>query len=537
MGQSGQVGQPAVPVLAAATPHKTGRKGLWAAFGVVGLLAAGAGGFVALNGGGTDQDELVADPTTTTVASTSSVPSTTEAALPRTVAELATSTVMVVLVDAADRPMCSGSGTVVDTQGTILTNAHVVARDEFCPYEKIIIAVTDDSGVPPVFTYQADLLVVDEDLDLAVVRAERDLDGVEISETFVATAIGDSDAVQIGDPIRILGYPSIGGDTITFTNGSVSGFTSQVGIGERSWIKTDATIAGGNSGGTAVNDEGELIGIPTQGGASSDSPVVDCRILTDTNGDGLINDFDQCVPFGGFLNGIRPVNLALPLLEQARTATPTTFAPTEPTIEIDLEEVFFYLPGFSLGITEVPEDQVFVSTATAGDTELCFWFGWSGMADGARWDSIWLVDDQIVEDYSFFDQVWDAGPKGTDYWVCASNELGIEAGLYEIAFLVDGDLFFVESILVTPEPVPVHTVTFSNETGGQVCYLMINPDGSADTGLDELGGDEILAPGDQRSFQLPEGAFDIWAYDCENNALAELDAFVVTGPTTVSLTP
>ena len=134
-------------------------------------------------------------------------------------------------------------------------------------------------------------------------------------------------------------------------------------------------------------------------------------------------------------------------------------------------------------------------------------------------------------------QVWDAGPKGTDYWVCASNELGIEAGLYEIAFLVDGDLFFVESILVTPEPVPVHTVTFSNETGGQVCYLMINPDGSADTGLDELGGDEILAPGDQRSFQLPEGAFDIWAYDCENNALAELDAFVVTGPTTVSLTP
>jgi S1-C subfamily serine protease len=533
------VGAPTTP-----PSEKKSRVGLWAAPGVLLLLVVGAAGVAVLDGGGGSdesdegiaRDEVVAP--TTTAPATTTVPETSLPNVPRTVAELAKSTVMVVLVDSSDVPVCFGSGTVVDPDGTILTNAHVVAKDSSCPYERIIIAVTDDSGVPPVFAYQADLLAVDVDLDLAVVRAARDLGGVAAAGSFVATAIGDSDAVQIGDSLRILGYPSIGGDTITFTNGSVSGFTSQVGIGARSWIKTDATIAGGNSGGTAVNNASELIGIPTQGGASNESPVVDCRVLTDTNGDGLVDDTDQCVPFGGFLNGIRPVNLALPLLEAARVASPITFTPAEPPADFNLDELFFYLPAFSLG---VPEDSVttdFVVTASSADTDLCFWFAWSGMVDGVSWDSVWLVDDQIVDEYSFFDQVWDVGPAGTDFWVCASNEAGFVAGLYEIAFLVDGERFFVESIEVTEEPVPVHEVTFVNETGEEACYVTINPTGSADIGLGELGEDEVLASGDQRPFLLPEGVFDVQVYNCDIELIAaDLDSIAVGGDMVVSMRP
>ena len=60
------------------------------------------------------------------------------------------------------------------------------------------------------------------------------------------------------------GYPGLGGDTPTFTRGTVSGFLVDEVLGlDRGWIKTDAEINRGNSGGMAINDRGELIGIPT----------------------------------------------------------------------------------------------------------------------------------------------------------------------------------------------------------------------------------------------------------------------------------
>jgi S1-C subfamily serine protease len=130
--------------------------------------------------------------------------------------------------------------------------------------------------------------------------------------------LGDSDALAIGDDLIILGYPGIGGATITLTSGKVAGFTAQGGLGDRAFIKTSATIAGGNSGGLAANTAGELVGIPTQLGYGGDDQFVDCRVLVDTNGDGRVDERDDCVPTGGFINALRPVNLALPLIERAK---------------------------------------------------------------------------------------------------------------------------------------------------------------------------------------------------------------------------
>ena len=72
-----------------------------------------------------------------------------------------------------------------------------------------------------------------------------------------AIELGDSDSLNLGDRISIFGYPGIGGETVTYTSGNVSGFGGEPGVREsRAWIKTDATIAGGNSGGTAGDAAG-----------------------------------------------------------------------------------------------------------------------------------------------------------------------------------------------------------------------------------------------------------------------------------------
>ena len=133
--------------------------------------------------------------------------------------------------------------------------------------------------------------------------------------------LGDSDAMQLGDRLAIFGYPGIGGETVTFTSGNVSGFTGDKNVrSHRAWIKTDATIAGGNSGGTAVNQAGQLVGVPTQAAAGAGVTPVDARPVLDTNRDGRIDQRDTPMAVGGFINGLRPVNLAFPLLEKGRHA-------------------------------------------------------------------------------------------------------------------------------------------------------------------------------------------------------------------------
>jgi hypothetical protein len=53
-------------------------------------------------------------------------------------------------------------------------------------------------------------------------------------------------------------------------------------------------------------------------GYGGEDQFVDCRTLADTNRDGVVDDRDSCVPTGGFINALRPINLALPMIEAAR---------------------------------------------------------------------------------------------------------------------------------------------------------------------------------------------------------------------------
>ncbi|MGQ9903085.1 MAG: S1 family peptidase [Anaerolineae bacterium] len=224
-----------------------------------------------------------------------------------------------------------GSGTVLTRDGLILTNYHVVdvsnLIEEFKSEknitileDKMVVLFTRQPDQPPVAMFIADVVDALPDLDLAIVRITSNLSGEEIdpdSLDLPFIELGDSDTVEIEDVLRIYGYPAIGGNTITFTRGNVSGFDSEEGVQGRAWIKTDATISGGNSGGTALNDAGQLVGVPTQAAVNSARNVTDCRRVQDTNGDGRIDNSDTCIPIGGFINALRPVNLAREMIEAA----------------------------------------------------------------------------------------------------------------------------------------------------------------------------------------------------------------------------
>lgn len=220
------------------------------------------------------------------------------------------------------RTFRTGSGTLITPDGLILTSAHLVTPGGSTEIDSVMVSLTERFEQPPVEEYLAEIVEIDEDLDVAVLRIISYQDGMPIvpgSLILPSVVIGDSDSLEIGDPISILGYPLIGGETITLTRGDVAGFTDETAYGDRAFIKTTATFSDGASGGLVIDEEGRMVAIPTQIGYGKFTDMVDCRLLADTNLDGRVNQRDTCVPVGGFINALRPINLAWPLIEAAKS--------------------------------------------------------------------------------------------------------------------------------------------------------------------------------------------------------------------------
>ncbi len=455
--------------------------------------------------------------------------------------DLTLSTVHLIGLDDDLQPKCAGSGVIVDPSGLILTNAHVVTSEGGCQFTSIGVARTIDASSAPELRYRAEVLAVDAGLDLAVVQIAGWLDADktdDLPSAYPAASLGDSDSVQLGDDVRILGYPMIGGDTITLTTGSVSGFTSQVGVGDRALIKTDATISAGNSGGMAVDANGQVIGIPTKAQASETGPAIDCRPVNDTNADGTVDEADNCVSVGGFLNGIRPINLADPILRAARTAEPIgpVAVPPGPQSNLDFERVVVSNPRFSLGVVDERAPAEVVKTAQAGINDLCLFFDWSGIPDGTRWDGAWFLNGEPEPDLGVPRETWVLGENGRNFWICATekNEAGLPAGVYEVGFFLEGEVLFAEGIVLTEEPVEVVPVIWSNDTGVELCGLAVNPvSDSGQVGMNELGAEDSILPGESQTIDLPLGRYVVEAYNCDGEAVADNYAGLpVEGPRT-----
>ena len=193
--------------------------------------------------------------------------------------------------------IAAGSGTIVSPDGFILTNFHVVGDvDTGFADEWHAIGVTDPAAPdrPPEHRYWARYVAGEPLYDLAILQILENADETPIAAgtVFPFLQVGDSNTVYPGDPVFVFGYPGISGNTITFTQGSISGFLGEdLTAGGKQWIKTDAKLARGNSGGTAVDENGILIGIPT------------LRYQTEDGGYIEAQDY------------LRPVALAWPLLE------------------------------------------------------------------------------------------------------------------------------------------------------------------------------------------------------------------------------
>ena len=137
-----------------------------------------------------------------------------------------------------------GSGFLIDSEGTIVTNNHVIdGADD-------IKVVLDDGSEHP-----ATLVGADDKSDIAVIRIEAD-------KSLPYLTWGDSDAVHLGDPVLAIGNPFGIGTTVT--SGIVSARGRDLHNGPYDdFIQVDASINRGNSGGPLVDSAGEVIGINT----------------------------------------------------------------------------------------------------------------------------------------------------------------------------------------------------------------------------------------------------------------------------------
>lgn len=209
--------------------------------------------------------------------------------------KLSKSTIKLYTLDNDFNVIAMGSGTIVNKEGYILTNFHCVGENGnlYNSEGYVAIAITDDvkKNIQPQYLAQYRSGV--DTLDLAVVKIVSDLNWNLISAgdlNLSPATISDSDKVELGDTINILGYPGVGGETITFTAGHVSGFVDDDEDSDIDWIKTDAVVNHGNSGGTAINNNGEMIGVPT------------AKIVGEDN---------------DIMFYLKPINQALPVLDDA----------------------------------------------------------------------------------------------------------------------------------------------------------------------------------------------------------------------------
>ncbi|HEY1351709.1 MAG TPA: trypsin-like peptidase domain-containing protein [Ktedonobacteraceae bacterium] len=141
-----------------------------------------------------------------------------------------------------------GSGVIIDQQGYIVTNNHVVNGGQ-----RFSVALFDGTMLP------AQLVGVDGADDLAVIK-------VTPSRKVYAMPVGDSSRLQVGNPVLAIGNPL--GITQTVTSGIVSALGRTVDEGQEGGtivgaVQTDAAINPGNSGGALVDMRGHLVGIPT----------------------------------------------------------------------------------------------------------------------------------------------------------------------------------------------------------------------------------------------------------------------------------
>ena len=199
-------------------------------------------------------------------------------------------TVLVIASNSSGEACWTGSGAIVGNGNYVLTNAHVALPGSAASLDesqctKLKIGYTEDSSVAPTTFRAATVQESSEELDLAILKIDQPKSRVPFFKP-------KTKPLDIASNIRVLGYPGMGGDSLTVTAGVVSGADKSEGV---KYIKISASIASGNSGGPVIDSDGRLVGIAT----ASIRATVDCE--TDGN----------CYSAGQSIGLARPIELAM----------------------------------------------------------------------------------------------------------------------------------------------------------------------------------------------------------------------------------
>ena len=170
-----------------------------------------------------------------------------------------------------------GSGFIIDKEGIIVTNNHVIQGAE-----DIIVSVNGSTE------YNAKIIGTDPYMDLAVLQ-------IESEEKFTPVNFGDSDKARVGDWVIAIGNPFGFGGSVT--SGIISSRNRDIGLTRYDdFIQTDASINQGNSGGPLFNLDGEVIGINTAIIAPGQSGSIGIGFAIPSNP--AANVINQLVEFG-----------------------------------------------------------------------------------------------------------------------------------------------------------------------------------------------------------------------------------------------
>ena len=150
--------------------------------------------------------------------------------------------------DGTVRERSLGSGVIVDANGYIVTNQHVIDNAT-----RVRVKLQDD---PPGVFHDAEIIGSDKETDLAVIK-------INAGRPLKAAKIGNSESMEVGDWVLAIGSPFGLEETVTAGIVSAKGRNIVPQRQFQSFVQTDAAINPGNSGGPLVNLNGEVVGINT----------------------------------------------------------------------------------------------------------------------------------------------------------------------------------------------------------------------------------------------------------------------------------
>ncbi len=391
----------------------------------------------------------------------------------------------VVLIESIDgrRALSSGSGTIISPDGYIYTNRHVIEDgDDFAIY------MLDDIRERPVLRYYASLQYQSRniDIDFAILKIDRDERGREINARNEALPylIPASKEVNVGDTIRIFGYPGIGdgymvvttGEVVTVQNGSVDGNRLPV------WYWTDAEISGGNSGGLAVNEAGEVIGLPTW-------------VISEER-------------TAGRLGGVLPLGAVEMMLAADNYTIDAPGAPSAPDAP-----------------DRVAQGNV-LTLVNDSDAPICFVY--ISPTNARDWGDDQLGDREIVAQGDSYDFSFEVGAYDVLLLDCNGDTLQDERGVTldnSVVATFDGTglLFAAPTAPSTP------TLTIVNMSDETICYVYISPSSASNWGDDQLDDSEVLEAGSKRAWQVEPEAYDVMLQDCNRDVLEDVRGVTISG--------